>query len=148
MAAVPRCVIDNCRCQLRNAEEIGRGTCSVCHTISEEALKPYTALADADDMIVSVSVHRDAVRDEDLGFQFDEVPRTLVDTDSVQVPAQFCREPATLAGPTTFVKVCDTSKALVKMTPTFAVVMGAASSSTGAMDKGWHLLQHLPNSFK
>ena len=133
MAAVPRCVTDDCRCQLRNAEEIGRGTCSVCHTISEEALKPYTALADADDMIVSV--HRDAVRFEDLGFQFfDEVPRTLVDTDSVHVSAQFCREPSTPAGPPIRLKV-DATKVLVKMTPTF---VGAASSSTGAMDKGWH----------
>ena len=139
MAAVLKC---GCGCTLRGGA-VERGTCIACHNICEEELRPYTAIADADDMIVSVGY--DAVRFEDLGFQFfDEVPRTLVDTDSVQVPAQFCREPSTPAGPPIRLKV-DATKVLVKMTPTF---VGAASSSTGAMDKGWHLLQHLPNSFK
>ena len=121
MAAVPKC---GCGCTLRG-EEVERGMCIACHNICEEELRPYTAIADADDMIVSVGY--DAVRFEDLGFQFfDEVPRTLVDADSIQVPAQFCHEPATPAGPPTFVKVCDKSKALVKMTPTFAVVICSA----------------------
>jgi hypothetical protein len=118
---VPRCP---CRCMLRDAESIGRGMCIACHNLLEDELEPYTALADADDMIVSV--HREAVSYEDLGFSFfDEVPRAVVDANIVPVPPQFCREPSTPAGPPIFVKVCDAASAL-KCTPTFAVVICSA----------------------